>query len=111
MSVFAEQLKKYRTEQTLSQDDLAARLFISRQAISKWENGDATPDLPNLIKLADIFGISLDMLVLGHTAHTTVTETPSTKPMYPHMNGWDFLARYWWIFFGIAWLIYMFTKR
>lgn len=43
MTKFAEQLKKYRLEKQLSQDALAEKLFISRQAISKWENGDATP--------------------------------------------------------------------
>lgn len=65
MNKFAEQLKKLRQEKNISQEELGQKLFISRQAISKWENGDATPDLDNLIKLASILDLSLDELVLG----------------------------------------------
>lgn len=65
MTIFAEQLKKLRQEKNISQEELAKQLFISRQAISKWENGDATPDLGNLVKLSEIFKISLDELVKG----------------------------------------------
>ena len=50
--LFPKQLKKYREKKNLSQEDLAGRLYVSRQAISRWEAGDATPDLGNLIKLA-----------------------------------------------------------
>lgn len=39
MTIFAEQLKKLRQEKNISQEELAQKLFISRQAISKWENG------------------------------------------------------------------------
>lgn len=46
---FAQQLLKLRTEQQLSQTDIANLLFVSRQAVSKWENGDAEPSLDNLI--------------------------------------------------------------
>ncbi|OIK72304.1 transcriptional regulator, partial [Oenococcus oeni] len=45
--------------------DLAGKLFISRQAISKWESGETTPDLNNLIKLSELLDVSLDTLVLG----------------------------------------------
>ncbi|EIQ82994.1 UNVERIFIED_CONTAM: helix-turn-helix transcriptional regulator [Streptococcus canis] len=65
MSVFARQLKKYRLNKNLSQVALAEQLFISRQAISKWENGDATPDLDHVVRLAEILEVSLDELVLG----------------------------------------------
>ncbi|QFG47553.1 helix-turn-helix transcriptional regulator [Lapidilactobacillus dextrinicus] len=49
----------------LSQEELADQLFISRQAVSKWENGDGTPDLEKLVALATILNVSLDELVLG----------------------------------------------
>ncbi|MGT2828967.1 helix-turn-helix domain-containing protein [Streptococcus hillyeri] len=65
MTLFAEQLKKLRQEKNISQEDLAQELFISRQAISKWENGAATPDLENLVKLSEILTVSLDELVKG----------------------------------------------
>lgn len=65
MTIFKEQLKTFRAAKQLSQDDLAKKLYISRQAISKWENGDATPDIENLVKLADILEVSLDQLVKG----------------------------------------------
>lgn len=65
MTPFSSQLKILRQAKNLSQEALAEQLFISRQAISKWENGDATPDLENLVKLAEIFKVSLDELVLG----------------------------------------------
>lgn len=65
MLQFTENLKKYRQAQNLSQEALAQKLFVSRQAISKWEQGDGAPDLNNLVKLAEILNVSLDTLVLG----------------------------------------------
>lgn len=62
---FAQQLLKLRTEQQLSQTDIANLLFVSRQAVSKWENGDAEPSLDNLIALARILNVSLDNLIAG----------------------------------------------
>lgn len=64
-NIFSEQLKKLRADKGYSQEALAEKLFISRQAISKWEKGAATPELDTLIKLADILKVSLDELVLG----------------------------------------------
>ena len=46
-NAFAHQLLKLRTEQQLSQTDIANLLFVSRQAVSKWENGDTEPNLDN----------------------------------------------------------------
>lgn len=65
-NIFAHQLGKLRTEQQLSQNDIATQLFISRQAVSKWENGDTEPNLDNLIALAQLFNVSLDRLVTGN---------------------------------------------
>lgn len=59
------QLLKLRTEKQLSQAELATRLFVSRQAVSKWENGDAEPSIDKLILLAKVFNVSLDCLILG----------------------------------------------
>ncbi len=60
-----ETIYRLRTEKSLSQGDLAEMLDVSRQSISKWENNSAVPDLDKIIKLSEIFGVSLDELVKG----------------------------------------------
>lgn len=60
-----ETIYRLRTEKSLSQGDLAEMLDVSRQSISKWENNSAVPDLDKLVKLGEIFGVSLDELVKG----------------------------------------------
>ena len=63
MSSIAEKLKQLRLESGMSQDKLAEHLLVSRQAISKWENGETLPDMENMIALAKLYGVSLDELV------------------------------------------------
>lgn len=65
---FKENLKKLRKEKNISQEQLAEKLNISRQAISKWESGKAYPDIDNLILLRDIFNVSLDELMVNEKA-------------------------------------------
>lgn len=101
MSVFAEQLKKLRTEKNLSQDALAEKLYISRQSISKWENGDATPDLENLIKLAEILDVSLDQLILDKEPQVKIERVVETREAERPMNFWEFLSGFWWILFPL----------
>ena len=60
-----ETIYRLRAEKNLSQGDLAEMLDVSRQSISKWENNSAIPDLEKIVKLSDIFGVSLDILVKG----------------------------------------------
>lgn len=62
-----ETIYALRTERGLSQLELAEALDVSRQSISKWETGAAVPELEKLIKLSDVFGITLDELVRGTT--------------------------------------------
>lgn len=59
----ANRLQKLRKEKGYSQEQLAEALGISRQAISKWERAEASPDTDNLICLAKLYGISLDNLL------------------------------------------------
>ena len=59
---FHEKLLKLRKESGLSQEQLAEKLDISRQAVSKWETGESQPDLSKLISLGDIFSVSIDEL-------------------------------------------------
>ena len=58
-----ESIKKRREELKLSQECVADRLGLSRQAVSKWETGQSEPTASNLIQLADILEISLSQLV------------------------------------------------
>lgn len=59
----SRQLKKARLEKGYSQSDVAKKLNISRQAISRWENGLAYPDIENLKLLGDIYDLSFDELL------------------------------------------------
>lgn len=61
----ANRLLQLRKERGLSQEDLAERIGISRQSVSKWERAEASPDTDNLIALARLYGVSLDELLLG----------------------------------------------
>lgn len=56
-------LKLLRTEKKLRQEDISDKLSIARQTYSAWETGERTPDINNLIKLADFYDVSLDFLV------------------------------------------------
>ena len=60
-----EQIKKYRTEKNISQEELAEKINVTRQSISNWENGKTYPDIHSLLLLSSLFGISLDQLVKG----------------------------------------------
>ena len=72
-----ENIYKYRTLKNWSQSDLAEALNVSRQSVSKWENNAAMPDLDKLMKMREIFDISLDELVYGPQEKTVVQEQPS----------------------------------
>ena len=62
-----QRIHTLRSAAGLSQEQLAERLHVSRQAISKWELDTSAPDLDKLVLLGDFFGISLDQLVKGDT--------------------------------------------
>ena len=66
MSYLAQNLVWFRKKSGLTQDDLATRLGISYQAVSKWENNQSLPDVEQLVRISDIFHISMDAL-MGHT--------------------------------------------
>ncbi|WP_296690725.1 helix-turn-helix domain-containing protein [Ruminococcus sp.] len=61
---FNNKLYELRKQKGFSQEELANRLNVSRQTVSKWEVGDSTPDMEKLIAISELFGISLDELVL-----------------------------------------------
>ena len=60
-----KQIKKYRTDMNLSQEELAEKVYVSRQTISNWENDKNYPDVKSLLLLSEVFQISLDNLMKG----------------------------------------------
>lgn len=79
-----ERIYKFRTEKKMSQGDLADALEVSRQSISKWETNGSVPELDKLIKLSEVFGVSLDELILDkkQTEQPSAPEAPEQKEIY-----------------------------
>lgn len=77
----ANRLVQLRKQHGLSQEQLAASLGISRQAVSKWERAESSPDTDNLICLAQLYGISLDELLL--------TGVQEEQPAPPQEEAWS----------------------
>lgn len=67
----AQRLVDRRKAAGLSQEALAAQLGVSRQAVSKWERSESSPDTDNLIALAALYGVSLDELLYGEAVDST----------------------------------------
>ena len=77
----ADRLIKLRKQKGLSQEELADKLGISRQAVSKWERAEASPDTDNLICLAKLYGVSLDELLSSDDdIETIVKEQVKEEP-------------------------------
>lgn len=107
---FSRQLTKLRQAASLSQGQLADQLHVSRQAISKWENGTALPDIEKIVQLASILDVSLDELVLAKmptvnqstidkivTAYAQQSRQDADWRHRPINNFWEFMARYWYV--------------
>lgn len=77
--LFKDKLKQYRTENNISQEDLANKLFISRTLISKWENHVIYPSYSNMEKLAEIMGVSIDYLLSNEETKLITLNTNSKK--------------------------------
>lgn len=74
----ANRLCELRKKYGYSQEELASKLGVSRQAVSKWERSESSPDTDNLIELAKIYGISLDELLNGDDAIDIIEENKQT---------------------------------
>ena len=72
----ANRLLALRREHGYSQEELAYKLGVSRQAVSKWERAESSPDTDNLLALARLYGVSLDALLL----HTPAGEAAQAAP-------------------------------
>ena len=58
-----DMIRRLRTEKGLSQDELAEKLFVTRQAVSRWENGETTPNTETLKLLSQFFDVSINTLL------------------------------------------------
>lgn len=92
---FHEKLHTLRKAAGMTQADLAEKLNVSRQAVSRWEMGTAMPDIENLIAMSDLFGITLDEMLKEKKA------TPQAEPVESSgaagVRYRDCVPRWWWI--------------
>lgn len=72
MAKISKNIKRLRSEKGLTQDLLAERLCISRQAVSSWENDRTQPDVDMLEKLSEVFGVSIEEIIYGKKRNTTL---------------------------------------
>ena len=72
----ANRLYEYRKNMGLTQEELAEKIGVSRQAVSKWERSEASPDTDNLIELSKIYGVTLDELLKGKNDNTDTEPQP-----------------------------------
>lgn len=82
----ANRLAELRRAHGYSQEDLADRLGLSRQAISKWERAEASPDTDNLIALSELYGITLDSLLGREEPTENGSEKAAPTPVNPFQS-------------------------
>lgn len=76
-----KRIKSHRAEARMSQDDLAARVYVSRQTISSWENDKTYPDVQSLLLLSEIFDVTVDSLIKGDVEIMTKTIDSDVRAM------------------------------
>lgn len=77
--IFKEKLLELRKQKGWSQEELGYKLDVSRQTISKWESGQSSPEMEKLVKLSEIFEISLDDLIKGIKIETKIDKSQSVE--------------------------------
>ena len=78
--MLADKITQLRKKNGWSQEELADRMDISRQAVSKWESNQATPDIEKIIQLSSLFGVTIDSLLKEEGQHKTETYSQSQSP-------------------------------
>lgn len=94
---FNEKIKEIRKNQNLTQEQFADKVFVSRNAVAKWESNRGYPDIQNLITISEVFGISLDDLMKSDKKLKKKIISDSTS------KKWHLLV----IFYLIAIIIYI----
>lgn len=79
---FSEKLKQIRKNEGISQEQLAERIGVSRQAVTKWETGKGLPDIENMTILAEIFKVTLDELISGTVPKNEKSEMFTSETAY-----------------------------
>lgn len=85
--IFGERLKKEREKRNWSQNDLAERIHVSRQSVSKWETGKNYPSIEVIIHLSDLFGITIDELLRSDEELKEKVIRDSKQLAYPKLKG------------------------
>lgn len=88
---FSTQIKQQRQQLGLTQADVANQLFVTRQTISNWEQGKSYPDLNMLVKLSDVYQISLDSLLKGDTRLKNYLEQGKAYNSFSVLRGLFFI--------------------
>lgn len=81
--IFSERLKEEREKRNWSQSDLAEKIHVSRQSVSKWETGKNYPSIEIIIHLSDLFGITIDELLSSDEELTQKVIEDSKQLAYP----------------------------
>ena len=79
-------LKELRKQQNINQDELAEKLFVSRQTISNWENDKSYPDIQSVLLISEIFKVSVDQLLKGDVEKMERIITEQTETDIKKMN-------------------------
>ena len=80
--MFGENLVRLRKLHQLTQEDVAEKIGVTRQAVAKWEAGDSMPDLVTGRKLAEVFGVTLDELVEFEAEDNDLPVPPKGKHLF-----------------------------
>ncbi len=75
-------LKLFRKKHGYTQEQIAEKIGVSRQAVAKWEKGEALPDIENILALADIYGVTVDSLVRSVSAYTSTSVDSDKQHMF-----------------------------
>ena len=79
MTKISKNIKRLRILQNMSQEELSQKLFVSRQAVSSWENGRTQPDLEMIQKISELFGVQVEELLYGEKRNTKLEESVRTS--------------------------------
>ena len=83
--MLGENIRNLRKEDKMSQEQLAEKLDVSRQSVSLWENGQTTPSMDNIIAIANIFGVSTDVLLKDSVEE--ISDSENVKKSKPRKKG------------------------
>lgn len=81
-----EQIRTIRKKENLSQEQLGQKMNVTRQAIYKWESGKGYPDIQNLIRLSELFEISIDELIKGDSSFQSKIKIKGGTGMFSNRN-------------------------